>query len=79
MIKRIINPINIKTPILYISKKERCIFNIRRNISISKSSAEKNRAYWILDKYDSVTPRNGKYNESLLKNKLIFEEQFFKL
>lgn len=29
--------------------------------------------------YNHVTPRNGKYSDEALKNKLLFEENFFKL
>lgn len=40
---------------------------------------KRNRAIWILENYEKVTPRNGKYNSELHKKKLLFEEVFFKL
>ena len=40
---------------------------------------KRRRAQWILDNYDKVTPRNGKYNTDSLKKKLQFEEAFFNL
>ncbi|CAN7211773.1 LAGLIDADG family homing endonuclease [Rossellomorea sp. LjRoot5] len=40
---------------------------------------KKKRASWILDHYDRVTVRNGKYNPDNLKQKVTFEEEFFKL
>jgi hypothetical protein len=35
------------------------------------------RAKLIVDKYKSVTPRNGKYSKDLLKKKQKFEQKFF--
>lgn len=40
---------------------------------------KRKRAEWILQFYNSVTPRNGKYTNQMLKKKLLFEEGFFKL
>jgi hypothetical protein len=40
---------------------------------------KKKRAQWIINNYDQVTSRNGKYAPELLKEKLLFEEVFFKL
>ncbi|MFE4525830.1 hypothetical protein ACFRCQ_27715, partial [Cytobacillus firmus] len=40
---------------------------------------KRNRALWILDNYDRVTPRNGKYDVEKLKLKILFEEDFFKI
>lgn len=36
------------------------------------------RAEWILNHYNHVTPRNGKYSEETLKKKILFEKEFFK-
>jgi hypothetical protein len=40
---------------------------------------KRNRALWILKKYEEVTPRNGKYNLESLEKKLSFEEVFFNI
>lgn len=40
---------------------------------------KKKRAIWILDNYNLVTPRNGKYNAELLKKKVAFEQYFFEI
>jgi len=40
---------------------------------------KKKRALWILNDYERVTLRNGKYTQEQLKRKIEFEEQFFKL
>lgn len=40
---------------------------------------KKNRSVWILENYNNVTPRNGKYSPELLKKKTIFEECFFEM
>ena len=37
------------------------------------------RAQFIIENYDKVTNRNGRYNEVTLKQKYDFEENFFKL
>ncbi|MBP2240338.1 hypothetical protein J2Z40_000893 [Cytobacillus eiseniae] len=42
-------------------------------------SNKRERALWILENYDKVTPRNGKYSSEMLKKKLQFEDFFFKL
>lgn len=38
---------------------------------------KKYRANLLTSKYKQVTPRNGKYSEEKLKEKLAFEEEFF--
>ncbi|WP_349408542.1 LAGLIDADG family homing endonuclease [Pseudalkalibacillus sp. SCS-8] len=38
---------------------------------------KKKRALWILNNYDRVTNRNGKYTNDDLLDKLKFEEEFF--
>ena len=40
---------------------------------------KKARADLILNKYKEVTPRNGRYSEEKLRQKLQFEEDFFNL
>lgn len=38
---------------------------------------KRRRANLILNKYKSITPRNGKYTESMRKEKQRFEKEFF--
>lgn len=38
---------------------------------------KKRRTKLILDKYKKLTPRNGKYTEEMLKEKIKFEQEFF--
>jgi hypothetical protein len=59
-----------KTDVLYILKE------ITPYLRVEK---KKKRAYWILEHYNKVTKRNGKYSPECLKLKLDFEEGFFKL
>ena len=40
---------------------------------------KKRRALWILERYELVTPRNGKYRPAMLKAKIEFEDFFFKI
>jgi hypothetical protein len=40
---------------------------------------KKKRAKLVLEKYLSVTPRNGKYSEKLLAQKEKFEKKFFEI
>lgn len=40
---------------------------------------KKARAKLLLEKYKEVTPRNGKYNQEKLEEKLNFEKTFFEL
>lgn len=40
---------------------------------------KKARAELICSTYKSVTPRNGKYSEEILKKKMQFEEDFFNI
>ncbi|NHM33852.1 LAGLIDADG family homing endonuclease [Neobacillus terrae] len=64
---------------LSIKKKEN-VFNILRCIlPYLRVEQKKKRAQWILNNYNQVTSRNGKYAPELLKEKLLFEEIFFKL
>lgn len=52
------------------------LLNIKPFLRVNK---KRNRVGWILEHYDSVTPRNGKYSPELLKRKKQFEEYFFKI
>ncbi|WP_174614220.1 LAGLIDADG family homing endonuclease [Virgibacillus ihumii] len=61
---------------LYIKTKKE-VFNILRVIQpFLRIEQKRKRAKWILDEYDLVTVRNGKYNEELLNQKITFENNF---
>ncbi|MFZ3576685.1 LAGLIDADG family homing endonuclease [Virgibacillus sp. DJP39] len=64
---------------LYIKKKEDVFQTLGVVHAFLRIERKKKRAEWILSNYDSVTPRNGKYNETMLSNKILFEERFFTL
>ncbi|KAF0822601.1 LAGLIDADG family homing endonuclease [Cytobacillus firmus] len=53
--------------------------NIKQKEKVMFVDKKRNRALWILDNYDRVTPRNGKYDVEKLKLKILFEEDFFKI
>lgn len=56
------------------------VFHTLQNIKpFLRVEKKRNRAVWILENYDSVTPRNGKYSPELFKRKKEFEEYFFKI
>ncbi|MGY0693597.1 LAGLIDADG family homing endonuclease [Virgibacillus sp. FSP13] len=64
---------------LYIKKKNE-VFHILKEIhQFLRIDQKKKRAEWILTHYDSVTPRNGKYNKQMISEKLLFERNFFEL
>lgn len=64
---------------LYIKKKSD-VFNTLNNIKpFLRINKKRMRATWILENYDIVTPRNGKYSPELLQRKILFEEYFFKI
>lgn len=64
---------------LYIKKKLDVFHTLQSITPFLRINQKRERAKWILNNYDTVTPRNGKYSHELLKEKLMFEEEFFKL
>jgi len=64
---------------LNIKNKENVLFLLKRVITYLRVDKKRNRGQWILDKYEMVTPRNGKYNEALLDKKITFENDFFRI
>ncbi len=46
-------------------------------VSYLKEPEKVRRSYLILNKYKTVTPRNGKYTKEMLIDKIKFEEDFF--
>ncbi|WP_246010269.1 LAGLIDADG family homing endonuclease [Bacillus yapensis] len=64
---------------LTIKKKQKVIEILELITVFRRVEKKKQRAKWILDNYDKVTPRNGKYSLELLEEKLLFEEKFFEI
>ncbi|RFB14965.1 hypothetical protein DZB84_13725 [Bacillus sp. HNG] len=61
-------------------KKKEDVFHTLENIApFLRVNKKRNRAVWILENYNNVTPRNGKYSVETLKKKIRFEEYFFKM
>ncbi|WP_230200254.1 LAGLIDADG family homing endonuclease [Bacillus niameyensis] len=59
-------------------KNKECVLIILRKISpYLRVDQKRMRALHIINNYEKVTPRNGKYNAESLKRKLLFEEEFF--
>lgn len=64
---------------LYIKKKTDVFHTLRQISPYLRIEQKKNRALWILSHYESVTPRNGKYDQALYEQKIDFEEKFFQI
>ncbi|WP_077619434.1 LAGLIDADG family homing endonuclease [Bacillus sinesaloumensis] len=64
---------------LTIKKKEDVFYTLEHIMPFLRVNKKKNRSVWILENYNNVTPRNGKYSPELLKKKAIFEEYFFEM
>ena len=57
-------------------KAIQCLIEVYDYLTEPKKKA---RAKLIIDRYKTVTPRNGKYNEQKLQEKLDFEREFFEI
>lgn len=78
--KKNYQPSKHKNSYTLVIKKKNEVFHILKEVHPFLKIAQKSkRAKWILDHYHSVTPRNGKYTAKMLKQKLQFENIFFKL
>ncbi|MEQ2528863.1 LAGLIDADG family homing endonuclease [Bacillaceae bacterium CLA-AA-H227] len=64
---------------LTIKKKDKVLEILNLITDYLRVERKKQRAKWILENYDMVTPRNGKYNTTLLEEKRLFEEKFFEI
>ncbi|WP_406686280.1 LAGLIDADG family homing endonuclease [Rossellomorea vietnamensis] len=64
---------------LSIKAKNQVLYILKLVFPFLRVLKKKKRASWILDHYDRVTVRNGKYSTDKLKQKVTFEEEFFKL
>ena len=64
---------------LYIKNKKTVLSLLKHVTPYLRVDKKRKRALWILENYEIVTQRNGKYNIQQLKKKIIFEEEFFKI
>ncbi|NMD68930.1 hypothetical protein HHO41_01430 [Bacillus sp. DNRA2] len=64
---------------LNIKKKIEILYTLEKITPYLRINKKRNRANWILNQYDAVTIRNGKYTEIQREKKLTFEKEFFML
>jgi LAGLIDADG-like domain len=64
---------------LNITKKKEVFPALKQISPFLRVNKKRLRARWILEQYDSVTVRNGKYTSEELAKKIAFEDAFFKL
>lgn len=64
---------------LSIKKKESVIAVLKDIHPYLRIERKRQRALWIINEYQQVTPRNGKYTLEMLEAKKHFEEHFFQL
>ncbi|MBT2643431.1 LAGLIDADG family homing endonuclease [Bacillus sp. ISL-41] len=64
---------------LSIKSKFEVLATLQRIHPYLRIERKRRRALWILERYDLVTPRNGKYRPEMLKAKIEFEDFFFKI
>ncbi|OYD55970.1 hypothetical protein CGZ90_20045, partial [Fictibacillus aquaticus] len=64
---------------LIIKKKDNVLMILNHIYPYLRIKQKKERCLWIIQRYEMVTPRNGKYSKSLLEQKLLFEKSFFNI
>lgn len=64
---------------LTVLKKDEVFSSLQSTLPFLRIERKKLRAKWILDHYESVTIRNGKYNAEQLLIKTNFENNFFNI
>ncbi|MCC3355957.1 LAGLIDADG family homing endonuclease [Bacillus sp. REN16] len=64
---------------LTIKKKDDVFYTLGKITPFLRVDRKRNRSIWILENYDKVTPRNGKYSPELLQKKMTFEDYFFEM
>jgi hypothetical protein len=64
---------------LNITKKKEVFSALKQISPFLRVDKKRLRALWILDNYDTVTVRNGKYTVDELERKIAFENDFFNL
>jgi len=78
--KKNYNPRKHKNSFTLTIRKKETVMDLLASISgFLRVDKKKKRANLILENYDKVTPRNGKYCPVLLNEKQLFEEEFFKI
>lgn len=76
--KKNYNPLKHQNSYLLSIKSKKEVFTLLEEISpYLRITKKRKRAVLILERYNKVTPRNGKYTEDLLNKKLKFEEEFY--
>ncbi|MQR94992.1 LAGLIDADG family homing endonuclease [Fictibacillus phosphorivorans] len=61
-------------------KNKNTVFSILNQIApFLRIDKKRNRALFILEEYNRVTARNGKYTADQLNQKILFEKRFFEL
>jgi len=64
---------------LSIKNKETVLSLLNHVTPYLRVDKKRNRAIWILNNYEMVTSRNGKYTKALLEKKIAFENTFFEI
>lgn len=64
---------------LNIKKKESVMYILKHVSPYLRVDKKRHRSLWILEHYEKVTLRNGKYSPESLNKKLLFEEAFFQI
>jgi len=64
---------------LNIKKKEKVIDILVQVLPYLRVPTKRKRALWVIEHYDKVTIRNGKYSKDRLEQKLAFEKAFFEI
>jgi hypothetical protein len=78
--KKNYNPTKHQDSFTLIIKNKDEVFSLLNQIKkFLRIERKRKRAILILDKYECVTSRNGKYNEKQLLDKLNFEKSFFEI
>lgn len=78
--KRNYSPMHHKNSFTITLKSKECVINtLKQVLPYLRVPLKIRRAKFILDNYNNVTPRNGKYNSETLKLKKQFEDDFFDL
>lgn len=73
------NGANCKQAYAYKIDYQRAIQVLQEIVEHLHEPKKKARAMWIIQKYDEVTSRNGRYSAQKEQAKIAFEEKFFQL
>lgn len=76
--KKNYNPEKYKDSYFLDFKNKTEVFHLLKHTSkYLRINKKRMRAKWILENYNNVTPRNGKYSNEMIRRKKEFEETFF--